>query len=266
MKYSFSVAVHRDETVLESTFLKSPIFADGKTTPNILRNHDSVAIAYTQAIEGATTDIVVFAHPDVYFPGNWHKSFTKALEWLEENDPNWGVIGLYGVNHSGKGTGFTYTSGRGGFIGQPFSEPSKVATLDEFVFAVRKDGPLKFDTQLPSAQFQLGTTDLCMQAAQRNMSNYALPCFVIHNSNRWNSLPLSFWKCYLYIRKKWRKVLPIKAPYSEIRRSCKPMLISSLNHIYKKTRGRFRETTRVDDPAALYHRLEEGLLNYFPKK
>ena len=266
MKYSFSVAVHRDESALESTFLKSPIFAEGKTTPKILRNHESVATAYTQSILEATTDIVIFAHPDVYFPGNWHKSFTQALEWLDENDPNWGVIGLYGVNHSGKETGFTYSSGHGRFIGRPLSEPSKVATLDEFVFAVRKDGLLKFDTQLPSAQFQLGATDLCMQAAQRNMSNYVLPCFAIHNSNRWNSLPFSFWKCYLYIRKKWRKNLPIKAPYSEISHSCKPMLISSLKHIYKMDFRRFRETTRIDDPVALYYKLEAGLLNYFPKK
>jgi hypothetical protein len=94
----------------------------------------------------------------------------------------------------------------------------------------RGNSGLEFDQKIPNNQFQLGTTDLCLQSNSKGMRNYSIPCFAIHNSNRWDSLPISFWKSYLYIRRKWKSDLPIDLPYSTITRSCLPMIKTSEVH------------------------------------
>lgn len=114
-----------------------------------------------------------------------------------------------------------------------------------------------FDRALPSAQFQLGTTDLCLQASTKGLKNYVLPRFVIHNSNRWNSLPLGFWHCHLYVRKKWKNTLPVRAPYSHITTSCLPMMKASLNHLKYQCFGNSRVETRQPKPEKIYEEVQK---------
>jgi hypothetical protein len=101
----------------------------------------------------------------------------------------------------------------------------------------------------------LCTTDLCLQAEQRGLHSYILPCFALHNSNRWTHLPLGFWKCYLYMRKKWRDVLPVDAPYTRLTANCLPMVKNTLRGLLQRGQRGHRVVTRVPDPVVLYEQL-----------
>ena len=254
MSYRIVVAVHNDEAVLHSTLLRSPILSQ----PNRLmcqRNFPTVGAAYNAAINECDDEYLVFVHPDVYLPCTWHDDFERSISWLQENDPNWGVLGLFGVASDGSRHGFTFSTGIGSFLGIPFSQPREIRTVDEFVFILRRESGLAFDQNLPTAQNHFAATDLCLAAKQRNMRSYVIPCFALHNSNRWSFLPFNFWKSYLYIRKKWRSELPVEAPYATLTVGCRPMFSSIFKSLFKRRSANLRVATRVDDPSALYNRL-----------
>ena len=223
----------------------------------------SVATAYNAAICECPDEVLVFAHPDVYLPARWSMDFEESLAWLDRNDPNWGVLGLYGVNGEGAGRGFTYSTGIGGFVGVPISSPCVVRTLDEFVFVLRKRSGLTLDENIPGPQSQLCTTDVCLEAERQGLRSYVLPCFALHNSNRWSHLPLGFWRPYLFIRKKWRTALPIQVPYAFISAFCWPMLKSTLKLFVQRRFRSHRIATRVADPGSLYDQLRQNLLTLF---
>ena len=54
------------------------------------------AEAYNDAIDKAQNDLIIFAHQDVIFPEQWLPHLERVLQYLEENDPQWGVLGCYG--------------------------------------------------------------------------------------------------------------------------------------------------------------------------
>ena len=262
MDWSLAVSVYKDEAVLNSTLLRSPALQRAKQVL-CQRDYPTVAAAYNAALRECAADVLVFAHPDVFLPEAWGDSLDRSLAWLNERDPQWGVAGVYGVCRDGSTRGFAYSTGLSRFLGAPFAEPSEIRTLDEFVFAVRRESGLEFDEKIPGAQSQLCTTDLCLQAEQRGLHSYALPCFVVHNSNTWTHLPLSFWKLYLYMRKKWRHVLPVTAPYSKLTVACLPMVANTVRGFIQGRGGVFRVATRVPDPAALYERLRRDVISAF---
>lgn len=243
--------------MLEGTLLRSPALASARRIV-CQRGFPSVAKAYNKALRESEDDLLLLVHPDVFLPEQWPAALDRSLAWLSENDPNWGVLGLYGVTDDAQNRGFAYSTGLGGFVGRPFSYPAPVSTVDEFAFLVRRETGLTFDERIPSAQFQLGATDLCLEARRRGFSCYAVPCFALHNSNGWSFLPWSFWPCYLYIRRKWRSELPVHAPYAQITRTCMPLVWQSARGMLR--RKTHRRNTRVDDPAGLYERLRTELL------
>jgi glycosyltransferase involved in cell wall biosynthesis len=262
MKWSAVVAVHNDDAVLQSTLLRSPsLTSPGRLA--IQRGFPTVAQAYNAGLQACDSDVVVFVHPDVYLPDTWEAAFARSLEYLQKYDPDWGVLGLFGVRRDGAGRGFLYSTGRHGFVGTPFLVPEEIRTVDEFVFAVRRTSGLACDASLPSAQFQLGATDLCLEAERRGMKNYVAPSFSLHNSNRWPNLPLNFWPCYLYIRSKWKKALPVELPYARITLFCGPMLKESMRHLLRFGRGSHRVITRVENPSLLYQELRRGMVASF---
>jgi hypothetical protein len=258
MSYTIVVSVHKDETVLESTLLRSPAI---KRANQLIcqRGFPTVAAAYNAAIRESREDCIVFVHPDVYLPIQWHDALERSLDWLQVNDPAWGVLGLYGVARNGSRHGFLFSTGIGRFLGVPFTTPRQVRTVDEFVFIIRRSSGLTLDEGLPAAQNHLAASDMCMEAERRHMRSYVLPCFAIHNSNRWSYLPLNFWETYLYFRKKWRASLPIEAPYTKITAGCAPMLSSMVRGLLRSRSENLRGTTRVSDPEALYSRLCRNL-------
>jgi hypothetical protein len=257
MQWSLIVSVYKDEEVLQSTLLRSPAL---KMARRVLcqRDFPNVSAAYNAAIRDTDEEVLVFAHPDVYLPEAWYERFARCLEGLAREDPAWGVAGMVGCTRDGSARGFAYSAGIGGFIGMPFSQPCEVRTLDEFVFALRRSSGLTFDEKIPGGQSQLCTTDLCLEAERRGLRSYVLPCFALHNSNGWSHLPLNFWNCYLYMRKKWRSVLPVEVPYTTLTADCMPMIKNTVRGLLQGWRSH-RAATRVSDPGALYEQLRRDV-------
>jgi glycosyltransferase involved in cell wall biosynthesis len=213
--WSFIVASN-DEHVLQNSLLRSPGLTDVREVI-VERGHRCAGAAYNQGMAKATGDIVVFVHQDVFLPAEWISSFSRALAFLEKSDPNWGVLGGWGITPDGHGIGHIYSTGLQQTLGKAFEPPSEVSTLDEVLLVLRRSSGLRFDEYLPG--FHLYGTDICLQARRRGMKNYAISAFCIHNSNGIRWLPLAFWKSFFYVRRKWRDELPVYSPCMRITRS-----------------------------------------------
>jgi hypothetical protein len=242
------ISATNNSKVLESCLLKSPDLREASEVI-LQRGYVGAAAAYNNAIDKAQTDVLVFVHQDVYFPPGWLASLSGTLELLSKVDPNWGVLGVWGVNQSPEdGTGFLYCTANGR-LGNHFEGVREVRTLDEVLLVIRKSSGLRFDEQLPG--FHMYGADLCLQAKQREMKSYAISAFCIHNTNSYKMLPWEFWRCYLLMRKKWRSVLPIATSCTEITLGCWPMFRWNISRAINILLKRHRVATRLDDPSQL---------------
>jgi hypothetical protein len=243
------IAAVNDDTVLTRNLLKSP---DLVNDPSVLdqRGFTSAALAYNAGIDSTCSEILIFPHQDVYLPKGWLEKLRCWISRLTNKDPAWGVIGVYGLNEFGYGTGHVYSSGLSSTLGRIFEEPVQVSVLDELLLILRRSSGLKFDERLPG--FHLYGTDICLEARRRGMKSYVISNFCIHNSNGLRVLPLSYWRSYRYMQKKWSKVLPIYTPCMKITRPGLPMLKHYLRWwMY----GRWRKQIigkRCANPNALY--------------
>jgi hypothetical protein len=140
-------------------------------------------------------------------------------------------------------------------VGSPFSEPVEAETLDELLLVVRRSSRLRFDEQLPG--FHLYGTDICLTARKSGMKAYIIPAFCVHNTAGLDFLPVSFWRSYLYLRRKWRAGLPIKTPCTTISRFGWPIVSHTLRSAYScYVRGE-KAGSRVNDLTALLWNLED---------
>lgn len=215
--------------------------------------YSSAACAYNAAIDKARNDVLVFAHQDVYLPPGWAARLQETLEWFDQNDPQWAVAGVWGVTRTGARHGFVYCTGLGRHLGGDFAPPVEVRTVDELLLVVRKSSGIRFDEQIPS--YHMYGTDICLEAQHRGLKCYAISTFCIHNTNGYGMLPLEFWKCYLLMRRKWKKVLPIITPCAEITASCWSEFRSNLAQVKNILLGKHHPGKRVADPAQLYKQL-----------
>lgn len=220
---TFVVAVN-DRELFENNFLASPCL-NGLHGHEILsqENFCSAAHAYNNAIDRSPNELIVFAHQDVILPQVWLVQLENALRRLKTDDPRWGVLGCYGVTKEGTPKGHVYSSGLG-VLGKSFDRPEPVQTLDEIVLILRKSSGLRFDSSLP--HFHLYGTDVCLAAAQRGMTSYAISAFCIHNTQYNLVLPNDFYECCEHVRRAWRNCLPIHT-------SCVRLTRSNL-HLYER--------------------------------
>lgn len=205
----FSIVVLvNDEDIYKNNILSSPLFKNNNIFEIIPKyNYPSASIAYNEGIDSAKTDLIVFAHQDVIFPGDWDKYLFDAINKLEEFDQDWGVLGCFGVKDDGEGVGFLYCNGNGKILGKLFQKPTEIQTLDEVVLVVKKSSGIRFDEKLPNFHFY--GTDICLIAKDIGKKSYAIPAFILHNSNKHNKFPKEFFVCHSYIVNKWKKYVPI---------------------------------------------------------
>ena len=203
------VVAANDSRVLKTTLLASPAL-DSRCQIIVKEGFRSAGSAYNAGLAEARNEIVVFAHQDIFLPSEWTADIGRALSHLAVADPNWGALGLVGVEKvfPGRIAGFCYSTGLQSFVGKPFCAPIEVSSLDEIVLVLRRSSGLKFDVNLPG--FHLFGTDICMEAERRGMKCYAASAFCIHNTNGIKRLPAAFWRAYLYLRCKWQDRLPIR--------------------------------------------------------
>jgi glycosyltransferase involved in cell wall biosynthesis len=243
------ISATNNEDLLKSCLLNSPDISEASEVI-LQRGYTSAAAAYNNAIDKARSDLLVFVHQDVYLPQGWLASLWRSLDLLSNVDPSWGVAGVYGVNEScDGGTGFLYCA-ETGRIGKFFKGVREVKSLDEVLLIMRKSSNLRFDEQLPG--FHMYGTDICLQARRRGMKSYVIPAFCIHNTGGYRMLPLQFWRCYLFMRKKWRSELPVATSCTEITFGCWPMIRYNITRVANIALGRYRATTRFADPSRFY--------------
>lgn len=246
---TFAVAVN-NRTLCNDNFLASPCLRSPHNHQILLQeNFRSAALAYNDAIERAVNDLIVFCHQDVLLPEAWVSHLKRALDYLEADDPCWGVLGSYGETLSDNGRGYVYSSGRG-IMGRPFEHPAPVQTLDEIVLILRKSSGLRFDEALP--HFHLYGTDICLRAAKMGMRSYAIPAFCLHNTHQSLVLPREFYECCTHIKRVWKDCLPIQTTCIRITGFGLPLYRRKasefyLRHIRRKESG----GTRMQNPLPL---------------
>jgi hypothetical protein len=250
-KWSVIAAVNSQE-LLQSCLLQSPELNQARDQI-WQKGYSSAARAYNAAMDQATTDVLVFAHQDVFLPAGWIAQVQKSLAWLAQHDPHWGVAGIWGVQRSGARFGHVYCTGLGQELGGEFAAPVEVRTVDELLLIVRKSSGLRFDERLSG--YHLYGTDICLEAERQGMKCYALAAFCIHNTNGYNLLPPGFWRNYLFLRRKWRDQLPIITPCTEITVGGWPMIRWNVVQTLDILRGKHKPGRRVNDPRALYGEL-----------
>jgi hypothetical protein len=255
--WSLIVAVN-NESVFRGTLLASPAI-DSKCQVIAKRGFTSAGVAYNAALTEASNEVVVFAHQDVYLPRNWRRNLDHALGQLATKDPTWGVAGVFGITQSNvpEHRGHCYSTGLKAVLGKGFSAPIEAQSLDELVLVVRRSSGLSFDDELPG--FHLYGTDICLQAATKEMKSYIVPAFCVHNSNGVKYYPLDFWRAYFYLRRKWWPRLPVTTCCTRITKWCLPALKSMFRDCVD-TVFRLRNVgSRVDDVATLYRSLSLNL-------
>jgi hypothetical protein len=256
-KFTFVAAVNNQD-VLKSNLLASPCFR--KPHPHeilIQEGFRSAGKAYNDAINKSQNEFLIFLHQDIILPEAWLSQLENALEYLEEKDPAWGVLGCYGETQTQGGRGWVYQSGRG-IIGAPFERPAPVQTLDEIVLILRKSCGLQFDESLP--HFHLYGTDICLRAEQAGRRNYAIPALCIHNSSQGLILPKEFYECYWHVRRTWGSQLPVQASCIRITRLNLTMYKRRLYEIYfRYRRPPVSEGFRAEDVRQLVHEAEKTI-------
>jgi hypothetical protein len=213
-QYTVAAAVN-DSTTLEQNLLRSPDLAQAAEVV-VLRDCASAATAYNAALDRARHDVVVLVHQDVYLPHGWFDALSRALAALQAEGVPWGVLGCFGVSAAApQGAGRIYSTGWGR-IGTSLRRPEPVDTLDEIVLVLRRSSGLRFDERLP--HFHLYGTDICLEARARGWPSYAFPGYCVHNTRQLLALPDDFYRCYAYVKAKWRRYLPIRTPCITISR------------------------------------------------
>jgi len=257
MDVTFVVTKSGDPSVYANNFAASPALK-GLNSDRIIvqEGYSSVGRAYNDAIDRAQTDLIVFAHQDVYFPANWSANLARALSILEQSDPNWGVLGCSGISNQGLRAGYLYSVGLG-ILGEPFERPVAIDTLDEFVLIIRKSSGLRFDPSYP--YFHFYGTDICMSARVAGKRCYAISAFSIHNT-RYGPLSDEFYQCYWHARSKWRGYLPIQTTCIRITRSNGEWIARRLKHVLFKMLGRDMSLRpRLDNPQSVLSREVEPI-------
>lgn len=250
---SFIVAANDDE-VLHTNFLASGIFSGNHPHEIIIqKKFNSASIAYNDGIEKCKNDLMVFTHQDMYFPEGWDKTLKEDLHLIEQQDPKWGVIGCFGIDHTGTGHGYIYCNGQKKILGKK-TAPKKIRVLDEIVLIFKKSSGLKYDPLLPG--FHMYGTDICLISESGSRQNYAISNLAVHNTLRIKFLAADFMKSLEYIRKKYKKMMPIITPCFNIKRF---KLVNDFLK-YKIHFGVYRrgfhkiKSERIDNPESFYQK------------
>lgn len=238
MQLTFVVTAN-DYATLHANLLASPCLQAGSGHTLIVQEgFDSAAGAYNEALERAATENIVFVHQDVFLPKSWVSELEESLAILATTDPEWGVLGCWGVTEAGAGKGYVYTPGQE-VIGCPFKAPERVQTLDELLLIVRKSSAVRFSTTLPGFHFY--GTDICMSAAARGLHSYAISAFCVHNACQYLFFPQDFYSSYKQIKRLWKDRLPISTSCIRISRFDTDYWVRRVRETY------FRVTTRNPD-------------------
>lgn len=248
------VAAVNDEDVLDNNLKRSDMVASGRVALSCYRGAKSAAQAYNEGLDDTSAEIIVFAHQDVFFPDAWEAELERAITLIEAEDPNWAVIGAWGIDTDGEFQGHAWSSGLSRRLGGRFERPREIECIDEFVIIVRRASGLRFDETLPG--FHLYAADIVLAARQAGLKSYVADIPAIHNSKPVPSYSGGYSDAWLFMRKKWRDVLPIRTLTVPLSRSLWPLFRARLR-LWRSRRMRFENANDPKtDPRELARHLE----------
>jgi hypothetical protein len=220
-----------NERTLKRDLLSSPDIIAGSVPVTVIRGARAASAAYHGAISAADSDILIFAHQDIYFPKWWFARLQSVCEMLSLIDPNWAVAGLFGVSADGQLAGHLWDSALGRVCGSPFDAPRVATSLDEVVLILRRASSVSFDPALPS--FHLYGTDVVLCAQAAGMRSYIIDLPVIHNAKPVVRLDRHYVSAYRFMVRKWRPLLPWPTVIVPLTRNPLRLLFRALRIRYK---------------------------------
>jgi hypothetical protein len=210
-RYSIVFAcASNNEAVLRNNLLQSPVFSKSRSKLHIESGAKSASIAYNRALQSTSEELVVFLHQDVFLPKGWDDLLLARVNEVAELDPEWALVGSYGIGFDGSGYGPVWSTSLGQIVGMVPGEPVPVQSFDEMLMVVRRSSGLRFDEDLKG--FHLYGTDIVQNAISNGLHSYAVPLPCIHNDKFKPTLDHEFRAAYQYLRRKWRSQLPVQTP------------------------------------------------------
>ena len=210
-----AIAAVNDEESLALNLARSPMIASGAVPLHVERGAPSAGAAYNRGIDRTGTDILLMVHQDVYFPTGWEGRLAAAIAAVEAVDPDWGVIGSFGIDADHAGHGRLWSSGIGGLMGTPVSAPVPVESLDELLIVMRRGAGLRFDE---APLWHLYGTDIVQAARTAGAGAWVADLPVVHNDRFHGRLGADFSAGYHHVRRKWADRLPLSSPVVRIDR------------------------------------------------
>ncbi|MGB8811688.1 MAG: hypothetical protein WCC57_00725, partial [Paracoccaceae bacterium] len=203
--------------ILEANLKLSPMLATGAMKLHVETDAPSASIAYNRVLDATTEDIIVFAHHDVFLPEGWDDLLRARIAELTAHDPNWALLGAFGVGMDVRPFGPVWSSSLGMIVGRVPLTPEPVQSFDELLIVLRRDSGLRFDEALPD--WHMYGTDIVQTAWAAGKGAYvvALPC--IHNDRYHRALGQDYFECYRFMQRKWAARLPMYTPIVKISRS-----------------------------------------------
>lgn len=222
------VCASNSDTILGANLAASPgvVSARGPGIAlHVERNAPSATIAYNRGLDATDSDIVVFAHHDVYLPRGWADLLTLRLADLTQRQPDWALAGAFGVAADRRQYGPVWTSSLGQIVGRVPLQPEPVHSFDELLIVLRRSSGLRFDDSQPG--WHMYGTDIVCRAREAGLGAYAvgLPC--IHNDRFHGVLGPDFTESCQWMRERWPQFLPLQTPVTRIKRF-------GLNHLRER--------------------------------
>lgn len=247
MRPPFIIACASNSGAILSANLAASPAVSGGVALHVENSAPSAAIAYNRALEATDSDVVVFAHHDVYLPKGWEALLTARLDDLTLRHPDWALAGAFGVAADHRPFGPVWTSSLGQIVGRVPLQPEPVVSFDEMLIVLRRSSGLRFDEQQPGWDMY-GTDIVCRaRVAKKGAFAIGLPC--IHNDRFHGALGAEFTESYRWMQAKWPQFLPIQTPVTKISRSGLHLMRERWN-MRKSLAMRERNAVGNDRPAA----------------
>ena len=250
------VSAVNNETILASNLQRSPFIANGSVDLVGQRGYPSAALAYSQeGLSAIESDIIVFAHQDVYLPLGWDRRLLLAIAELEMNGRNWAVIGVAGMAVSGGISGRAWCAAHGCELGVRLRGPVPVVSLDEIVIVLKRSTGLRFDSRMPG--FHLYGADIVQSARAAGYEAFVFDGPVIHNCRPVLWADKAYARAYRFMQRKWWNNLPIPTPCMTITKTGWPLFRDRHLRYLAKTVFRRDDPThsRIHDPEDISRRL-----------
>lgn len=241
------ICASNNADILRDNLKRSPCLADLPLT--VVEHANSAASAYNQGLDQTREEIVVFLHHDVYLPTGWDALLHRRITEVAAIDPDWAMIGAYGVDDSARGYGPVWSSSLGQIVGHVALQPHAVQSFDELLIVMRRAAGLRFDEGLPG--WHLYGTDIVTQARAAGLQSYACAMPLVHNDGYKDQLDQGFGEAYGYLRRKWPARLPLHSPILKISKTGHQLWRARLHNL--RARG-VRQSMAVDtalDPVAI---------------